>query len=210
MPNKTRAEIEEAVSLEMQLDPGLISPAERRRFINDALMDLGSMGLFEKEVVLPVTEDGHINMPVDYVDLITLRSNTGNALRPLETRVDVNATSNSPIGFIMGFDKIRLYPRPSVGTTVTLLYSYRPMPLERNEDRPDIPEGFDRMLVDFVVGHCHRKNGNIGLYREYVAAYVDTKELLRHILTRRINARVSMPHNRDYSAGHVRADTLLF
>ena len=67
--NRTFKELQDAIKDEMQLDPGLISDRERKQFLNEALKDLGSMGLFEKTTQVTI-EFGFARLPDDFVEMI--------------------------------------------------------------------------------------------------------------------------------------------
>lgn len=177
--NKTLLELKNAVKTEMQLDPGLISDDERTRFINDCITDLGVQGGFEKRVDLVFT-DGFASLPDDFVELIALyRGDT--ILKPA-------STDYATIGYIPCFPQIELRPRTS--ETLSLWYEYHPSALTLDDQRPDIPYGYDNAIIDYAVARAHRKNGNIGLYREYMSAYEAKKYELYQHLTRLSNARV--------------------
>ena len=190
--NRTFKELQDAIKDEMQLDPGLISDRERKQFLNEALKDLGSMGLFEKTEELDI-EFGYADLPNDFVELISVKY----GVRELKPMPDSNyGISENPIGYTLFYDRIATVPLIANGI-MTLYYSYRPKTLVMDTDKPDIPNGYDKLLVDWAVGHAHRKNGNIALYREYLAAYSETKTALMTELTKRLNSRISNIHNTD-------------
>lgn len=177
--NRTLLELQDAIRTEMQLDPGLISDVERLQFINDCIIDLGGMSCFEKEVDLEFTE-GFANVPEDFVDFIGLYRN-GVLVPPITIQKDTT-------GFLAKFPQIEV--RPHATETLSLWYTYAPAKLSLPTDVPDIPYGFDVAIVDYAVGRAHRKNGNIGLYREYMSAYESKKFELYQRLTRFENSRV--------------------
>lgn len=184
MANRTLAQLNTAIKTEMQLDPGLISDAERTQFINDCLTDLGGSGNFEKQVTLSFT-DGVATLPEDFVEFIALYRN-GVALQPANTLYTTE-------GFITRYPSIEV--RPHATENLTLWYSYAPAALAQETDVPDLPYGFDMAIVDYAVARAHRKNGNIGLYREYMSAYESKKYELYQRLTRLENSRVGMIHD---------------
>ena len=195
MPNRTFAELQQAIATEMQLDPGLISDEERKRFINDCLADLGDMGLFEKEAVLTVT-NGEAALPSDFVSLISVRWQDGRTLRPASLEEQIVGSGSKPVKFLLMPQKIRVIP--AADGELMLYYGYRPAPLEADTDVPDIPEGYDMLIVDYSVARAHRKNGNIGLWREYMSYYESGKLRLANELLRRINSRVTPMHNQHH------------
>lgn len=178
--NKTLAELNEAIKTEMQLDPGLISDDERKRFINEAIVDLGSLGCFEKEIDLKFI-NGQAELPEDYVEYLGLYRD-GKIIPPASTDSAVK-------GVLLGYPVLTL--KPATDETLRLWYAYAPVKLNDLTDRPDIPYGYDRALIDFSVGLAHRKNGNIGLYREYMSSYEDLKNTLYLRLNTLQNARVN-------------------
>ena len=180
MANRTLTQLNDAIKTEMQLDPGLISDAERLVFINDCLIDLGNSGNFEKQVQIEFI-DGVATLPEDFVEFIALIRN-GARVKP--------ALSPTGSGFITRYPMIEIVPHSD--ETLTLWYSYAPAVLVNGTDTPDIPIGFDSAIVDYAVARAHRKNGNIGLYREYMSAYEDKKFAMYQRLTRLENARVTM------------------
>lgn len=180
MANRTLTQLNDAIKTEMQLDPGLISDAERLVFINDCLTDLGSSGNFEKQVSL-LFEEGIATLPEDFVEFIALIRN-GERVKP--------ALSPSGTGFVSRYPYMEILPH--VDETLTLWYAYAPAMLVNGTDVPDIPLGFDSAIIDYAVARAHRKNGNIGLYREYMSAYEDKKFALYQRLTRLENSRVTM------------------
>lgn len=179
--NRTLAELNEAIKTEMQLDPGLISDTERKQFINDCIVDLGGASIFEKQIQLDFV-DGVASIPEDFVDFIALYRG-GRIVKPATTQ-------NTTEGFISRFPLIEV--RPALTETLTLWYTYAPAKLDISTDIPDIPYGFDSAIVDYAVARAHRKNGNVGLYREYMSAYESKKFELYQRLTRFENSRVGM------------------
>ena len=192
---RTLGELMSAIETEMQLDPGLISDEERSRFINDCLSDLGTLSLLEKSADV-ASVDGFVSLPTDLVEIIDVFWEDI-LLRPLESN-NMTGSSAKPIGYITYYDNIKLYPTPNEDGNVKLIYSYRPSSLNITSDKPDIPEGWDYLLVDYAVGRAHRKNGNIGLYREYMGAYEEGKVKLMTELTKRQNSRITPTVDSNY------------
>ena len=178
--NKTLAQLITSIQTEMQLDPGLISDEERTDFINDCIADLGGIGGFETSVAIELT-GGVATLPADFVSAIAVIRND-KVLHPTSFR-------DKRDGFIISYDRIEVFPHED--ETVTLWYCYMPAPLEESTDRPNIPNGFDVAIRDYAVARAHRKNGNIGLYREYMAAYEAKKYELSQRLTQLENSRIT-------------------
>ena len=193
--NRTLAELRTAITEDMKLNPGLITDTERNRFINRALLDLSDMQLFEKEVTLGYT-DGVITLPDDFMSVVYVLRFNGAYLKvmPLDAPP---ATGGTPVGYIQKPATIELWPKPSGEGTVKMSYIYRLPQLTSDEEQPDLPNGYDDLLVDFAVALCHRKNGNMGIYREYMGTYNLTKESLRTELTRKLNTRIIQMQNSD-------------
>ena len=190
--NRTLQELNDAIKTEMQLDPGVISDAERKSFINNCIADLGSIGLFEKTVTI-VALNGKLDLPDDLVTIIDVMYDN-RYLTPIKRMITMSG--DKPVGYTVMYNKMELFP-PASGD-VDIFYAYRPSPLEIETDRPDIPNGYDKIIVDWGVAHAHRKNGNIGLYREYMGGYNEGKSELINELTRRYNTRVTLQHNTEY------------
>jgi hypothetical protein len=191
--NRTLQELNDAIKTEMQLDPGLISDVERKAFINDCISDIGSIGLFEKVDTLPVV-DGVVDLPDDLITIIDVKYDN-RYLIPIRRMITMSG--DRPIGYTVMYNVMELFPPLSSGD-IEVFYAYRPKNLNFDTDKPDIPNGFDKMIVDWAVAHAHRKNGNIGLYREYMGGYNEKKADLVNELTRRYNSRVTMQHNAEY------------
>lgn len=183
--NRTLADLKSAIQTEMQLDPGLISDLERQSFINDCLSDVAGTNTFEKEADIPVV-NGEVELPDDFRGIIDVRYN-GTYLVPLE--IPKIESTGSPIGYILRYKTLELYPKPDSGT-VRMYYTYVPSPLVLDTDRPDLPNGYDLMIIDYGVSRAHRKNGNIGLAREYMYAYETRKQALFAEYINRKNSRV--------------------
>ena len=198
MANRTLQQLNDAIKTEMQLDPGLISDEERKRFINDCLTDVGSAANFERQVPLYFS-DGVAQLPSDFMEFIALIKD-GRRVKPA-----LNGRSN---GFITRYPLIEVFPK--FDGILTLWYCYSPSHLELPTDTPDVPIGFDSAIVDYAVARAHRKNGNIGLYREYMAAYEDKKFAMYQRLTRLENSRVTMIMDSEESGGDAMDSELLF
>lgn len=179
--NKTLTELNDAIKTEMQLDPGLISDAERKRFINDCILDLGGASCFEKSITLSF-ENGFADLPDDFVDFIALYRG--------DTLIHPADTQHSMTGIISTYPRLEV--RPNTTEDLTLRYTYSPVVLVNDTDQPDLPYGMDNAIIDYAVARAHRKNGNIGLYREYMSAYQDKKYDMVQRLTRLENSRVSV------------------
>lgn len=186
--NRTLTDLLAAMVEDMKLNPGLITNTERTRFLNRALLDLSDMNLFEKSVSLAYV-DGIATIPDDFKSVVLIKSTDGRILKPVPFDSPA-ATGGTVVGYLQMPTTIEMYPTPATDSTVTLLYRYRLAQLVNANDQPDLPNGYDDLLMDFAVALCHRKNGNMGIYREYMGMYNVGKESLRDELTQRINARI--------------------
>lgn len=183
--NRTFAQLQQAVRTEMQLDPGLISDDERKQFLNNCLDELGRIPLFVKTVTLPVV-NGVADVPDDFSSLVDIHYG-GRALLPSQQMPAL--MGSAPTHYFFLYNKIKVIP--SVTTcNIDLTYAYKPARLVNDADQPDLPNGWDGLLVDFAVGSAHRKNGNIGLYREYMGAYNSGRGELVTDLMRRYNTSI--------------------
>lgn len=183
--NKTFAQLQESVRLEMQLDPGLISVDERKNFINNCIDELGRIGLFVKTATIPVLL-GVADVPDDFSGIIGVHYN-GVPLKPSAQMP--NVTGDTPLKYFFLYNKIKVIPSVA-SCNIELTYSYKPARLVAEGDKPDLPLGWDNLIVDFAVGSAHRKNGNIGLYREYMGAYNSGRGELVTELMKRLNSSV--------------------
>lgn len=197
--NPTLAQLITRITTEMQLDPGLISDTERTNFLNDCLTDLGAMSCFEKQATLAFT-NGIATLPVDFVDFIAIFRDD-KAIKPAKT-------DRSTVGYQIRYPDIEV--RPHSTEDLTLWYTYMPAHLTLTTDKPELPFGTTPCLIDYAVAHCHRKNGNIGLYREYMSAYERRKYELFERLTRAQNSRVGMIVNNEDAEEGLLDEEILF
>lgn len=198
--NMTLSELIDSIKTEMQLDPGLISDTERKRFINDCIVDLGKLGGFEKTVELSVV-NGDVELPDDLVDILAVYSH-GVILNPC------SYAQIGGVGYVAMCDTITVFPNDT--DTIKLLYSYTPQKLVNLEDKPEIPNGYDGLIVDYAVAKANRKNGNIGIYREYMSAYEGKKYDLMSELTRRYNTRITNTINSEVNSVAKHTEEILF
>lgn len=193
--NRTLTELRAAMVEDMRLNPGLITDTERDRFLNRALLDLSDMQLFDKDLSIAYTA-GVITLPDDFMSVVGIKRTDGIWLKamPLDSPPSVGET---PFGYVQKADTIELYPKPTGNGTVTLTYIYRLPKLALAADQPAIPNGYDDLLIDFAVALCHRKNGNMGIYREYMGTYNMGKGSLQLELIRKLNTKILTMQNSD-------------
>lgn len=194
MATRTLAQLRAAMIEDMKLNPGLIVTSERDRFLNRALLDLSDMNLFEKEVDITTDLDGTIAYPEDFKFLVYIKEDGKEPLKVMPSGVRI-PTGGTPLGYVPGIGKLLIYPKPSSSVTLKLAYIYRLPSLVNENDIPDLPGSYDDLLVDFAVALCHRKNGNMGIYREYMGMYNVGKESLRAELVTRLNTRINTMQN---------------
>lgn len=193
--NRTLTDLRAAIVEDMRLNPGLIVESERDRFLNRALLDLSDMQLFDKDVSIAHTA-GVITLPDDFMSVVGVRRSDGIWLKAMPLDAPP-ATGDTVFGYMQKASTIDLYPTPSSNGTVTMTYIYRLPKLALATDQPDIPNGYDDLLIDFAVALCHRKNGNMGIYREYMGTYNMGKESLRLELIRKLNTKILTMQNSD-------------
>jgi len=190
------AEMKLAMIDDMKLNPGLITDTERTRFLNRALLDVSDLNLFEKEASL-VALNGVITLPDDFMNLIYIKHpTTGRYLKAIR-RPDTILSGDNAIAYVQDADSLQLIPSVLGNVTYTVSYVYRLPALVLETDQPDLPNGYGDMLIDFAVALCHRKNGNMGIYREYMGMYNVGKFSLATELTRKLNTKVSVVQNSD-------------
>ena len=164
-----RLEIKQAISNEMQLDPGLVSNAERELFINAWLDDMASLGLLEKAVVIEMTEGQYsVPIPANCITIVEVRH--GTKVLTLDRRRDGNTTGKTS-SFYVEAGTIILQPPPETADDLTIVMAYRPAHLTSDVGVPDLPVSWHYMGVLYAVFRSHRKNGNIAMAREYQAEY---------------------------------------
>lgn len=187
-----RADIKAAIQAEMQLDPGLVSNAERDLFLNAWLEDIASPGIFEKATTIAVSAgQAVVPIPTDVITLAEVRYGERELLP--SGRVAYSTLSN-PVYFCLEGGNLILLPAPVGADTLSLIYSYRPVPMTLDTDVPDLPYHWHFLGVLYGVFRSHRKNGNIAMAREYQNEYELKKaEKMRELLTA-YNSRVRRIH----------------
>lgn len=193
--NRTLLQLRNAVIEDMRLNPGLIIDTERNRFINRGLLDLSDMQLFFKDATLDHTA-GVVTLPDDFMSVLGVRRTDGVWLNSIPDYYPPSV-GDTPLGYIQKASTIELYPKPTSNGQIALCYIYRLAQLTSDTEQPDVPNGYDDLLVDFAVALCHRKNGNMGIYREYMGTYNLSKESLRLELTRKLNTKIMTMQNSD-------------
>lgn len=166
----TFASINTAIQAEMQLDPGLVSDAERLRFINDGLSAIGSLQLLEKVV----TTQASVQYPTPPDDLLRIRAlYRDNVPLACVGTVHDTALTGTPVAYILEGDNIRLYPIPDAEYDLRWEYTYSPTAAASitSGAYPDLPVGWDSLLVDYACYRAHRKNGNYLSSAQYKKDY---------------------------------------
>jgi len=165
--------INAAIKEEMQLDPGLVSEAERARFINDGMKKIAELQLIELSYLDPAASTQYPTMPIGltkirnlYWNDIPLRS-----LKPAQAE-DLD-TTGTPIGYVWEAEVVRLYPIPVVAGELRWTYTGTPADCTTTDlaigavTLPNLPTLWHPLLVDYACHRSHRKNGNILMSREY-------------------------------------------
>lgn len=175
-----------AIDDEKQLDPGLVSIEEKKRFVQDCLDDLGDLGVFEKVVEAEVSSS-----PVDLSTLGGTETGfekvidvywNGRVLNSVTPRsVDHSIEANQPTGYWLVGNYLYLYPKLAPGASGRLMVEmvYRPLTVQ------DLPREWRRLLVLYGVARCFIKNGSAFSAASYMNEYetrktsLYTKELQR-------------------------------
>lgn len=166
----TFAQINAAIKEEMQLDPGLVSDAERMRYINDGMSAIGALHLLEKSTVVetmaqyPTQPTGMLRLRELFCEDVPLVALDGSA--------DFTSTG-TPAGYVTEGDDIRLFPIPSASVTLHWEYTYTPAACASITSTavPDLPVGWDTLLIDYACYRAHRKNGNYLSASQYKKDY---------------------------------------
>lgn len=183
-------DVMDAIDQEKQLDPGLISDDEKRRFVQDCLDDLGDLGVFERVIETQVTS-GPVDLSVidgqetGFDKIIEVYWN-GRALDPVAPRsVDRNQEAGLPTGYWLVGSQLYFYPRlaPGVSGTLTVEMIYRPLTVT------DLPREWRRLLVIYGTHRCHKKNGSTFSAREYLTEYETRKTSLYNKALQKRNQR---------------------
>jgi hypothetical protein len=169
-------QINAAIKEEMQLDPGLVTDAERVRFINDCLDEIGGLQLIELEYTDTNVSSQYPTIPQGLTKIIALYWN-GNKLTPMDSDIDFNSVGQ-PVGYVVQSGKVRLYPKPSAPGELKWVYTGTPPHCtetdiidETSTAEPSLPENWHRLLITYACYRSHRKNGNIIMAREYKNDY---------------------------------------
>ena len=169
-------EINKAVKEEMQLDPGLVTDAERARYFNDCLDNIANLQLIEVTVTQLAVVAQYPTVPVG---LGKVRSLYWNDIKlvVLQSSRDV-VSSGNPVGYIWEADAVRLYPKPASAGNLRWTYTGTPpycteliITDETSTAAPALPSGWHTLLVDYSCYRSHRKNGNILMSSQYKRDY---------------------------------------
>jgi hypothetical protein len=192
----TLQDVLDAIDEEKQLDPGLVSPNEKRRYVQDALDDIGDLALFEKRVTATVTAS-MVDLatlggtPTGYETIIGVYWN-GRPLGPVDPRaIDQTALGNTPAGYWSMTDGLYLWPglEATVSGELTVDMNYRPTWPATLGTVIDLPKEWRRLLVLYGTYRCHKKNGNTFSAREYQTDYENLKARLANLEIQRRNQR---------------------
>lgn len=176
-----RGELNAAIKLEMETDPALVSDQERYRYINMAVADLASLGLFEKDSTLDVTANPTA-LPSDFISLREIYWVNGTSLQPLFPVADIPSTSTgTPAVYRIIANNLYLYPFAT--GQVRLIYSYRPQGIDEtvgeayDSSTPGIPEDWHSLIIPYAVAKCHLKSGSVARYQQYMQEYSTLKNM---------------------------------
>lgn len=177
-----RGQIKSAIQTEMQLDPGLVSDAERNRFLDYWLDDVGSWGVLERTSTVTYSaraQEATLPETVIHLNQVIL----GN--RELKLAYGAELGVGEPRFYSVSGNSLRLYPTPTENVRLTITYSYRPEYLTSDSDVPEIPRDWIYLGVLYGVYRSHKKNGNVLMSREYNQEYEQKKaEKMREYLAK--------------------------
>lgn len=199
---RTLKDVMDAIDEEKQLDPGLISDEEKRRFIQDALDDLGDLGLFED--VYTFTGMNPIDLSRDSFDNFTGFQSIvnvyykGRVVNPVSPRdINIEQTGNDPQGYWLVGTKLFLWPAPTENVTILVELNKRPVWPADLGDEIDLPMEWRRLLVLYGTHRCHKKNGNVFSANDYLNEYERLKGSLVNQAMQRRNSRVTAISRRE-------------
>jgi hypothetical protein len=188
----TFLEMQTNIIADMQLDPGLISVDERKRFINKAIDDLSLINLWIKDASLEVDAgDSEVTLPTDF--LLPLNVFWGDSeLVPVKRTSTPGGTSGTPTGYIMKPGIIELVPATNADGNLFVTYTYKGIHLTTDASVPNFHLDACSAIENYATAMCHRKNGNIFMYNQYYGMYIQQKGVFIDVLTRESNSRVNV------------------
>lgn len=191
---KTLAQLRADIQLEMQLDPGLISPAERLRFINAAIEDLSAIGLWQKDHTIQNVVGASVTLPTDFQTPIDFFWGE-RRLIPAERFAPPGAITGEPITYVLSGRRLDLHPAPITPGTLWVEYIYMGVPLVTDTDVPNFHVDVSELLVNHAVALAHRKNGNVTMFMQYMSYYDSKKFQLIDRLTKEVNSRIRIEYD---------------
>lgn len=201
-----RRELNEAIKLEMQIDPAIVNDLERYRFINRAVADLASTGLFEKMATPDLNATVNpVDLPSDFISEIGVYRVEGDKVVPLSpSPVYRSLVGGTPSEYFILNNQ--LYLIPFSPCTIRLLYSYRPAGVSETEDEagdtssPTLPEDWHTLIIPYAVAMCHLKSGSVARYQQYMNDYNERKsvKIMEYLKTYNSRVRVPKPVYLDY------------
>jgi len=175
-----RGELNAQIKLEMEIDPAIVSDAERYRYINRGIDDIASLGIFENVADLEASSNP-VQLPDDYIALIDAFRVDGINLIKLTPVSSLRQGTGLPYGYLI-VDK-SMYLVPFQPCDIRLIYTHRPHYISEEEgvehdaSVPGLPEDWHPLLVTFAVALCHLKSGSIARYTQYLDAYQGRKAM---------------------------------
>ena len=188
----TFLEMQTNIIADMQLDPGLISVDERKRFINKAIDDLSLINLWVKDTTLVVAPStAEVTLPTDF--LLPLNVFFGDIeLLPVKRTGVPGGLTGTPSGYIIKPNLIELVPTSVTGGNLFLTYTYKGLHLADDDDVANFHLDASNAIETYATAMCHRKNGNIFMYNQYYNSYLQLKGIFIDVLTRESNSRVNV------------------
>jgi hypothetical protein len=138
-----------------------VSTTIQKEFINQAYARLWRLSRNVAEYS-SATVAGQLEyiLPTDFITVSEVRWD-GDPLRPLTVNdayaydSDWRTTAGTPTYFNQEGDRLRVFPIDAVGSKVLIItYRGKPADLVADADIPDLPDGYDDVLVDYACWKC--------------------------------------------------------
>lgn len=144
----------------MEETSGFWSDEELIAEINDGYMDLVTDAKLLADPYTITTVPGQVfyDLPPDFVALRSVIYDGADL--PQMPYLERSQEEGPPRSFQLIGNKLRIYPVPDDAYELTILYYYRPAPLQNDFDVPEIPEEHHRLLVLYAVAQALLKDEN--------------------------------------------------
>lgn len=191
-----RGELNEAIKMEMEVDPAIVNDTERYRYINRAVDDLASVAMFEKMVTLDA-EENPVPLPDDFIAEVAVYRVSADSLVQLSPAHRYNSASGTPVEYFIMSNQMFLIPFSPC--EIRLIYTYRPTGVseipgeEYDNSSPTLPEDWHPLIIPYAVALCHLKSGSVARYQQYLNEYTQRKMVKVAEYLKTYNARVRVP-----------------